>query len=87
MSYTIIDVREPNEYISAHVNGALNIPPDQLMRGAPQLNGLPKNTNIIVYCLTGSRSNVAMNILNGLGYNNITNGINKEHVEAKFNIS
>lgn len=84
MSYTIIDVREPNEFESGHVAGALNIPPTQLMQGAPQLNELPKDAPIIVYCRTGSRSNVAMNILNGLGFTNITNGINKEQVEAKY---
>lgn len=84
MSYTIIDVREPNEFESGHVAGALNIPPAQLMQGAPQLNELPKDAPIIVYCRTGSRSNVAMNILSGLGFTNITNGINKEQVEAKY---
>lgn len=84
MSYTIIDVREPDEFESGHVAGALNIPPAQLMQGAPQLNELPKDAPIIVYCRTGSRSNVAMNILSGLGFTNITNGINKEQVEAKY---
>lgn len=84
MSYTIIDVREPDEFESGHVAGALNIPPAQLMKGAPQLNELQKDAPIIVYCRTGSRSNVAMNMLNGLGFTNITNGINKEQVEAKY---
>ena len=84
MSYTIIDVREPDEFESGHVAGTLNIPPTQLMQGAPQLNELPKDAPIIVYCRTGSRSNVAMNILSGLGFTNITNGINKEQVEAKY---
>lgn len=86
MNYTVIDVREPYEYQSGHVKGALNIPPTQLMMGAPELKDIPKDSNIIVYCRSGSRSNVAMNILNGLGYTNITNGINKEQVEAKFGI-
>lgn len=84
MSTIIIDVRGPEEYQSGHVEGALNIPPDQLMQGAPQLNEVSKDTDIIVYCRTGSRSNVAMNILNRLGYTRITNGVNKEQVEAKI---
>ncbi len=86
MNYTVIDVREPDEYQTGHVVGALNIPPSELMQGAPQLNGLPKDSNIIVYCRTGSRSNVAMNILNSLGFTNIVNGINKERVEATYGI-
>ena len=86
MKYTVIDVREPEEYQSGHVKGALNIPPSQLMSGAAQLNDLPKDSNIIVYCRSGSRSNVAMNILSSLGFTNITNGINKEQVVAKFGI-
>lgn len=86
MSYTIIDVREPFEFATGHVKGAINIPPEHLMQGAPQLKDLPKGAPLIVYCRTGSRSNVAQHILQGLGYTNITNGINKEQVEAKFGV-
>jgi phage shock protein E len=84
MNYTIIDVREPDEFASGHVDGAINIPPERLMQGAKELDNLRKNTPLIVYCRTGSRSNVAQHILKGLGYTDITNGINKEQVEAKF---
>lgn len=86
MEYTVLDVREPEEYNSGHVLGAINIPPSQLLSGAEQLSEVPKDSHIIVYCRTGSRSNVAMNILNSLGFTNITNGINKDQVEAKFGI-
>lgn len=86
MKYTIIDVREPAEYDTEHVMGARNIPLDQLMNGSAALAELPKDSNIIVYCRTGNRSSVAMNILNSLGYTNITNGINKEQVEQKFSM-
>lgn len=84
MQHIIIDVREPSEYQNGYVKGALNIPPDKLMQGALQLKDVPKDSSIIVYCRTGSRSNVAMNMLHGLGYTNIINGINKEQVEAKL---
>jgi rhodanese-related sulfurtransferase len=65
---------------------ALNIPPDALLGGAPELRDVPKETPIIVYCRTGSRSNVAMHILSGMGYRDITNGINKERVEADYGL-
>ncbi len=84
MSYVIIDVREPGEFSGGHVKGALNIPPSRLMAGAKQLASVLKDANIVVYCRTGSRSNVAAHILHGLGYTNVTNGINKEQVEARF---
>lgn len=84
MDYVIIDVREPDEFASGHVKGAINIPPANLLNGAAELNDLSKDTNLIVYCRTGSRSNVAMNILNELGFTNITNGINKEQVESRY---
>lgn len=63
MSSLIIDVREPSEFISSHVDGAINIPPQDLLTGSKQLDGVPKDTEIILYCRTGSRSTVAMNIL------------------------
>ncbi len=86
MSYTIIDVREPNEYRSGHVKGAINIPLGQITPSTPLLNELSKNSEIILYCRSGNRSNVAMQILRRLGYANLTNGINQLHVEFKFKL-
>ena len=86
MSYTVIDVREPEEYAKGHVAGAINIPPAELLNGAEKLKLIPKNAQIILYCLSGSRSNVAMSIMQGLGYTNIKNGINKQHVEVKYDL-
>ena len=84
MSRMIIDVREPFEFAMSHVKGAVNIPPSQLMKGAKQLEGIPKDTELILYCRSGSRSNVAINILNNQGYTNLINGINEPQVKAKY---
>ncbi len=84
MNRIIIDVREPLEYKMGHVKGAINIPPSKLTAGAEKLQNVPKDTELILYCLSGSRSNVAMNILKDLGYTNLVNGINKSHVKAKY---
>ena len=84
MDYIVIDVREPTEYASGHVKGAINIPPSELMSGSQKLKDVPKDAAIILYCLSGSRSNVSKNIMEQMGYTNITNGINKQHVEAKY---
>lgn len=86
MDYVVIDVREPREFAGSHVKGAINLSPANLMSGAPELNDIPKDANIIVYCRTGSRSSIAMNILHGLGFKNIVNGINEEQVEARYDL-
>jgi rhodanese-related sulfurtransferase len=84
MEKIIIDVREPYEFATGHVRGAINIPPDKLMRGAKKLDDVSKDAEIIVYCRTGSRSHVAKIILERLGFTNVTNGINKDIVNSRF---
>lgn len=86
MNYVVIDVREPEEYAGGHVEGAINIPPPELMSGTDKLDNIAKDAAIIVYCLSGSRSNVSKNMLENMGYTNITNGINKQQVEAKYGL-
>ncbi len=86
MNFVVIDVRELEEFQSGHVKDSINIPLGQLMHGARQLSDTPKDSNIIVYCRSGNRSNVAMNILKSLGYTNISNGVNEERIKAEFGI-
>lgn len=81
MTPLIIDVREPYEFEDGHVEGAINIPPQELLAGAPDLDQIDRSTPIIVYCRTGARSNTSKHILTNMGFANITNGVNKEHVE------
>lgn len=80
----IIDVREPHEYAASHVAGAINIPPAQLMSGAGKLDGVAKDTQLILYCRTGARSNASMQLLRQMGYTNLVNGINEGQVTAKY---
>lgn len=82
----IIDTREPHEYAIDHVDGAINIPPADLMAGAKQLAGTPKDTELILYCNSGNRSAVCKNILASMGFSNIINGINKDQVIAHYEI-
>jgi len=84
MKRLIIDVREPDEFDDDHVEGAINIPPSRLLAGASELKSIPKETELILYCVSGSRSNSSAQILKSLGYTNVTNGINKDHVRAKY---
>jgi len=86
MNRVIIDVREPIEYKLGHVKGAVNLPPSKIMAGAKQISGLPKDTELVLYCVSGSRSNASMHYLRELGFTNLVNGINKQHVKAKYQL-
>lgn len=80
----IIDVREPSEYEAGHVKGALNIPPSELLAGAQQLTNIDRGIPLIVYCRTGSRANVAIELLKQQGFSNLINGINMEQVTKHY---
>jgi rhodanese-related sulfurtransferase len=85
MQRVFIDVREPREYQAGHVEGALNIPPTKLVQGEPtELKNLPRNTQLVIYCLTGSRSNASMPYLRAMGFTDIVNGINQMHVNKRY---
>jgi rhodanese-related sulfurtransferase len=84
MKRLIIDVREPFEFANGHAPGAINIPPAELMQGSPKLDGVDKDTEIILYCVSGSRSRTASIILAQQGFTNVVNGINKDHVSQKY---
>ncbi len=70
--------------MSGHVDGAFNIIPAELLNGAEQLKKVSKDTPIVVYCRTGRRSAIAINILKKLGFTNLENGINKDFVSKNY---
>ena len=86
MNPVFIDVREPAEFNRGHVDGALNLPPSQLMSGASVLADIAKDTPLVLYCISGARSNASMQYLRRLGFTNLTNGVNKQQVEAKYKV-
>ena len=59
----LLDVRSTEEYHEGHLEGSLNIPINRL----PTIS-LPKETPILVYCLSGARSKRAADFLNKIGY-------------------
>lgn len=62
--HIIVDVRTPEEYNESHIEGAINIPHDQINENID----LDKNKIIVVYCMSGARSNMAYKTLSTLGY-------------------
>ena len=65
----MLDVRNPDEYNSGHVEGAILIPVGEL---ESRLSELPdKDAIIILYCRSGMRSASAFIILANNGYTNV----------------
>lgn len=83
MQTIIIDTREPHEYERSHVDGAVNVPPQQFMTGSVPavLESTSKETEIILYCRSGMRSNTVGHLLRQHGFTNIVNGVNEQHVQ------
>jgi len=66
----LLDVRTPGEYGKGKIEGSINIPVDTISNEVA--TKLPdKNTTIYVYCLSGSRSNVAVETMVQLGYTKV----------------
>ncbi len=67
---TLVDVRTADEYALGHINGAKNVPLDDL-RG--RLQEIPADKPVYVYCAVGLRGYLASNILKGHGYKDVRN--------------
>jgi phage shock protein E len=70
----IIDVRTAQEFSSGHIEGAVNIPYEQIGQGIATLKGLAKDSPILVYCRSGRRSAIARATLEQQGYTRILDG-------------
>lgn len=62
----VLDVRNPDEYVEAHVPGALLIPLPEL---AERQDEIPEADPLYVICASGGRSLTAANALTRAGYN------------------
>jgi len=64
----VLDVRQPDEYRTAHIPGSKLIPLGDLRR---RLNELPKSREIVCVCASGNRSSSATKMLIDEGYDAI----------------
>ncbi|MBF0105697.1 MAG: rhodanese-like domain-containing protein [Deltaproteobacteria bacterium] len=69
----IIDVRDKSEFADGHLEVALNIP-TYMIGGDISKYVKNKSDQIILYCNTGNRANYVKQLLEGMGYANVTNG-------------
>ncbi len=66
----LIDVRSPQEYKEFHLDGAINLPLyDIELQVGNKIKR--KDTPMIIYCQSGSRSRKALQILKQEGYQNL----------------
>ncbi len=69
---TVIDVRSSWEFADGHVDGALNIPLDEIPQRIEEIKEL--NSPLLLYCQSGNRSGMACGILQQFGIAKVHNG-------------
>lgn len=69
-AFTLIDARSPGEYAESHIDGARNVPHDDLEQ---HLDALPAalDETIVVYCRTGKRAARLKAQLTERGYSDV----------------
>lgn len=67
---TLVDVREPDEFRSGHIQGAINVPLSRLEPGAQQLD---RSAETVLVCRSGNRSVTAFHRLKQMGFTDLKN--------------
>lgn len=75
----IIDIRSREKYLVGHINGAINIPYNELFINYDKY--LNKTTRYLIYCESGNKSSDIVSYLNSHGYNcvNLDGGYHKNN--------
>jgi rhodanese-related sulfurtransferase len=60
----VLDVRNPREWASKHIEGSVNIPLNHLQE---RIAEIPRDRRIAVHCAGGYRSSIAVSILHQHG--------------------
>ncbi|OUR77394.1 sulfurtransferase [Colwellia psychrerythraea] len=74
----LLDVRTVEEFEEAHIPNAINIPHKELEARLAELSGA-KNTQVVIYCRSGRRAEVARQVLVKSGFNQL------DHLSGDFN--
>lgn len=67
----LVDIRTPEEYSEGHLKGAVNIDFFDENFATNFENQFDKNDTIYIYCKSGGRSTKAVQLLEGMGFNNL----------------
>lgn len=77
-----VDVRTDGEYEAGHVEGAIHIPHTEMSERYTALEQY-EDSEIVLYCRSGRRSGIALDILEDHGFDNVTNGGGLSDLEAR----
>ncbi|MCB0346885.1 MAG: rhodanese-like domain-containing protein [Bdellovibrionales bacterium] len=69
----VVDVRSPEEFSAGHVDGAINIPQDQIAMRLDEIAD-HKNKDVVLYCKSGRRAGLAEETLKTNGFTHVLNG-------------
>jgi rhodanese-related sulfurtransferase len=82
----ILDVRTPEEYEEKHIPNSTLINVQDAQNFVGEIEKLDKSKSYYVYCKSGGRSAMACNIMEQLGFEDVSNlegGITDWHGEVK----
>ncbi len=83
--FQIVDVRTPEEFNKSHLANAINL--DFYDKSfTDELAKLDKNKVYLLYCRTGRRSGIALNMMGKMGFNhayNMTGGVKQWQAEKR----
>lgn len=68
----VVDTREPQEFDSGYIKGAVHIPMSQMKKRMGELEKY-KSRPVLIYCRSGSRSNHTGKLLSKAGFENVQN--------------
>ena len=72
--YVLVDVRTPQEFVSGHLLGAINIPLSELQNNPETwAHRLPRDVPVVLQCKSGARSAQAAQVLLRAGFTNVFN--------------
>jgi rhodanese-related sulfurtransferase len=85
--FTLVDVREPNEWAMGHVPGAVLMPRGVLEASIE--SRVPRDRRVVVYCGSGGRSALAADALQQMGYTDVASlrGGMREWVDAGLDVA
>jgi phage shock protein E len=80
----IIDVRTAEEFAAGHLEGAVNIPYEQIGKGIHSIKLANKNSPILLYCRSGRRSAIAVKSLEQIGFQRVYDGGGMTDLQSKL---
>jgi rhodanese-related sulfurtransferase len=63
-----VDIRNPREWMTKHIQGSVNIPLNHLQE---RIAEIPRDRRVAVHCAGGYRSSIAASILHQYGITNL----------------